>query len=95
MSRTNTIVDKEWPNWVTKKYFETGSFFSQSLIFKTYKTYNHAIFTHLVLKLYKNKNLRCLFNKPTVDAADKSKLYIICSTPELSEEFLRWSWNDV
>jgi len=54
ISRMNTIVDKEWPNCVTKKDFETGSFFSQSLIFQTYKTYNHAIFMHLVLKLYKN-----------------------------------------
>jgi len=77
----NTIVDKQWPNCVTKKDFETGSFFSQSLIFKTYKSYNHAIFTHLVLKLYKNKNLWCLF-KATADATDNSKLYIISSMPE-------------
>jgi len=49
---------------------------------------------HSVLKLYKKKNLWCLF-KATADAADKSKLYIICSAPKLSEEFLRWSWNEV
>jgi len=29
--------------------------------------------------------------KATAEAADKSKLYIICSTPKLSEEFLRLS----
>ena len=69
-----------------KKDFETGSFLSQSLSFKTHKTYRPttAIFTHLVSKLYKNKNLWHWF-KATADAADKAKLYSICSTPELSE----------
>jgi len=57
---------------------------SQSLRFKAYKTY---IFTHLVLELYKNKNLRWSF-KVAADAADKVKLYSICSTPELSERNL-------
>jgi len=36
------------------------------------------------LKLYKIKNLRRLF-KAAADAADKGKLYSICSTPELPE----------
>ena len=43
-----------------------------------------AIFTHLVAKLYKNKNLRCSF-KATAVAAVKGKIYGICSMPDLSE----------
>jgi len=43
-----------------------------------------AIFTHLVAKLCKNKNLRCSF-KATADAAVKGKIYGICSIPDLSE----------
>ena len=43
--------------------------------------YVAVIFTHLVLQLYKNKNLRCSF-KATADAVDEGKLYSICSTPE-------------
>ena len=53
---------------------------NQRLSFKAYKTYLTAI----VLKLYKNKNLRCSFKAPA-DAADKGELYSICSTPEISE----------
>jgi len=56
---------------------------SISLRFKAYKTYITAIFTHLVLKLYKNKNLRWSF-KAAADAADKRELYSICCTPEIS-----------
>jgi len=40
------------------KKTETESLLSQSLSFKTYKIYLTAIFTHVVLKLYTNKNLR-------------------------------------
>jgi len=51
-----------------KKTFETrcflaqqqSSFKSQLLSFKAYKMYVADIFTHLVLELYKNKNLRFL-----------------------------------
>jgi len=60
---------------------------SQSLRIKACKTYITATFTHLVLKLYKNKYLRWSF-KVAADAADKVKLYSICSTPELSERNL-------
>jgi len=37
-----------------------------------YKTYIAVVFTHLVLKLSKTKNLRCSF-KTTTDVADKGK----------------------
>jgi len=37
----------------------TGLLYSQSLSFKANIMYITAIFMHLVLKLYKNKNLRC------------------------------------
>jgi len=40
------------------KKTETESLLSQSLSFKTYKIYIIAIFTHLVLELCNNKNLR-------------------------------------
>ena len=54
----NAMADEQclWSNCVIKD-FETGSFLSQSLSFKTYDTYITLIFTHLVLKLCKNKNL--------------------------------------
>jgi len=39
---------------------------------------------YLVLKLYKNKNLRCSF-RGTAHAADMCKLNSICSMTELSE----------
>jgi len=42
---------------------------SQSLRFKADKTYVTAIFTHLVLELYKNKSLRWSF-KAEADAAE-------------------------
>jgi len=48
-----------------KNYFETGLLLNQRLSFKAYKTYITAI----VLKLYKNKNLRCSF-KAAADARD-------------------------
>jgi len=38
--------------------FETGLLLSQNLRFNAYKTYITAIFTHLILKLCKNKTLR-------------------------------------
>jgi len=40
------------------KKTETESLLSQTLRFKTYKIYVNAIFTHVILKLCKNKNLR-------------------------------------
>jgi len=64
-----------------EKHFETGLLLGQCLSFKECETYITAI----VLKLYKNKNLRCLF-KVTADAAEKGKLYSICSMPEISAE---------
>jgi len=69
----NDIVAKQclWCN----KDFETGLLLSQSLSFKAYKMYITAIFTHLVLKLHKNKKLRYSF-QATNDAADKDKLYL-------------------
>jgi len=39
----------------TKKGFEIGLLLNQILSFKAYKMYITAIFTHLVLKLYRNK----------------------------------------
>jgi len=42
-----------------------------------------TIFMHLVVKLYKNKNLRCSF-KATVDAVVKGKIYSIFSMQEFS-----------
>jgi len=53
---------------------------NQRLSFKAYKTYITAI----VLKLYKNKNLRRSF-KGAANAADQGELYSIRSTPEISE----------
>ena len=58
-----------------KTTFETRCFLaqqqsifkSQSLSFKAYKMYIAAILTHLVLKLYENKNLRFSFKAYTAD----------------------------
>ena len=72
-----------WPNCVIKKT-ETELLVGQVMSFKAYKMYITAIFTHLVAKLYKNKNLRCSF-KATADAAVKGKICSICSMLELSE----------
>jgi len=44
--------------WRNEKDFETESLLSQSFRFKTYKIYITAIFTHVVLELCSNKNLR-------------------------------------
>ena len=57
----------------------------QCLSFKTYKTYITAIFTHLVSKLCKKKNLRCSFRAMANAAA---RISYICSTPELLERNL-------
>jgi len=46
-----------WSHLRNNKYFETGLLLSQSLSFKAYKTYITATLTHLVSKLYENKNL--------------------------------------
>jgi len=72
-----------WTNCVIKKT-ETELLVGQNMNFKTYKVYIPAIVTHLVAKLYKNKNLRCSF-KATADTAVKGKIFSICSMPELSE----------
>ena len=58
-----------------KKYFQSGLLLRQSLNFKAYKRYITAIFTYLVLKVYKKINLRCSF-KATDGAAEKGK--VIC-----------------
>jgi len=42
-----------------KKTFKLNRFLAKSLSFKTYEIYLNAISTHVVLKLCKNKNLRC------------------------------------
>ena len=44
--------------WRNEEDFETESLLSQTLRFKTYEIYITAIFTHLVLELGNNKNLR-------------------------------------
>jgi len=53
-----------------KNDFETELVLSQGLSFKAYKMYITTIFTRLVAKLYKNKNLRCSF-KATADAQSR------------------------
>jgi len=50
-----------WPNCAIKNIFANRLLHSPSLNFKTYKMDFLAIFTHLVLKVYKNTNLRCSF----------------------------------
>ena len=50
----NAIVAKQLL-WSNEEDFETESLLSQSLIFKTFKMYITAIFTHVVLELCKNK----------------------------------------
>jgi len=63
--------------WIrNKKDFKTELLLSQGMSFKAYKLYITAIFTHLVVKLYKNKNLRCSF-KATADAAFKGRIYTV------------------
>jgi len=56
----NAIVAKPLL-WRNEENFETESFLSQNLCFKTYKIYITDIFTHVVLELCKNKNLRYWF----------------------------------
>ena len=56
----NAIVAKQW-SWRNEEDFETESLLSQIFSLKTYKMYITAIFTHVVLELCKNKNLRCWF----------------------------------
>jgi len=56
----NAIAAKQWL-WRNEEDFEIESLLSQSLGFKTYSIYITAIFTHLVLELCKNKNLRYWF----------------------------------
>jgi len=55
-----------------KNDFETRLLLSQSLRFKAHEKYITAIFTHLLLKLYKNTNLQWSF-KAAADAADKGR----------------------
>jgi len=57
----NAIVTKQLL-WRNEEDFETESLLSQSLSFKTCKIYITPIFTHLVLELCNNKNLRYWFN---------------------------------
>jgi len=53
--------------------------------FKAYKMYITAIFTHLVVKLYKNKICDGCSFKARADAAVKGKVHSIRGLPELSE----------
>jgi len=53
----NAIVAKQLL-WRNEEDFETELVLSQSLRFKTYEIYITAIFTHLFLELFNNKNLR-------------------------------------
>jgi len=75
-----------------KKYFENELLLSQGLSFNAHKLYITAIFTHLVVKLYKNKTLRC---STTADAAHKSTMYstVACQFYQrgISAMFLKWS----
>ena len=54
---------------------------SQGMSLKAYKMYITATFTHLIVKLYKNKNLRCSFIA-TADAAVKAKYtaFVVCQS---------------
>jgi len=53
----NAIVARQ-SLWRNEEDFETELLLSQSLSFKMYKIYITAVFTHLVLELCNNKNLR-------------------------------------
>jgi len=70
----NGTVAKQWL-WRNKDDLEIESLLSQSFSFKARKTHITAIFTHLVLKRYKKKNLRCLF-KATTETAENGELYL-------------------
>ena len=87
----NAIVAKQCL-WCIEEDFESILLLTECLSFNVYKMYITAIFTHFVLKLYKNKNLRYSFEKATVDTADKAKLYLqharvirkdFCDGPEI------------
>jgi len=56
----NAIVARQ-SLWRNEEDFETELLLSQSLSFKMYKIYITAVFTHLVLELCNNKNLRYWF----------------------------------
>ena len=78
-----------------KKYFENELVLSQGLSFNAHKLHITAIFTHLVVKLYKNKTLRCSF-KATADAAHKSTIMystVACQSYQrgISAMVLKWS----
>ena len=88
ISRMNAIAVKQLL-WSNEEIFETESRLSQSLNFKTYKIYLNAVFTHVVLKLCKNKNLRYWF-KATL--ALETRIACICNTHGYQRN-LRWSWN--
>jgi len=72
----NSIVAKQWL-WRNEDDFETESLLRQSLSFKTYKIYLTAIFTHVVLKLCQNKNLRFSFKAALTL---ETKIGYICNT---------------
>jgi len=52
-----------WFHHVIKKNLKLDCFLAKVRATKTYKMCITAILTHFVLKLYKNKNLRCYFKK--------------------------------
>jgi len=70
-SRLNAIVAEELL-WSNEEDFETESFLSQFLSFKTYYIYITAIFTHLVLKLCNNK----ISDIDHADTGNKDRLYV-------------------
>jgi len=72
----NATVAKQWL-WRSEEDFETESLLTHIFSFKTYKMYIAAIFTHLVLELFKNKNLRYWF-KATLTL--ETRIGYICNT---------------
>ena len=98
-TRTNAIVAKQclWPDCVIKNNLKMNCFLVKAWVsFKANKMYTTAIFTHLVVKLYKNKTLRCSFIA-TADAAHKSTMYsrptVACQRYQrgISAMVLKWS----
>jgi len=68
----NSVVAKQrlWPNCVIKIFLKQDCFLAKVWASRLCKTYITYILMHLVLKLCKNKNLRCSI-KATADAAVK------------------------
>jgi len=73
-----------WKNPLVTPWKNPSDVHGQGLSFNACKICITAIFMHLLVKLYKNKIIRCSF-EATADAAFevKGKIYSICSMPEL------------